>query len=1190
MRLFGIFRFEVDYLLRQPMTWLYFIVVIGFSVLSLFNLLDLIWSGKYFLNSPIIIARTTAVCSMYGLLLIAAVSGNAATKDFQSGIHPLVYTTSINKNDYLTGKVMAAFLISLLALVFFIIFIFITSIIPSFGDFFIPLNTTSYINSFLFFAFPNALIGTGILYSVSILTRKASSGYVVAAFLFFLALLSSDVISTELGLWELGKMLDPSGLTILQELQMEGSPLETKYQPVQLNSFLLFNRLFWLGITAFLLYLTYSRFKFSHPVPTAERRVIKNNVTVSPGKPKVIVGTSVLTDKRSFSIKTQIQQTIFLILYFFKDLIRSNLWLLIPVTAIIITVASNYFLKGQMSVPSVPITWRVLQLFTFLFVNMAVALMITFFSGQLVWKERDATMSSITDITPVPTWTLFFSKFMALVLLLIIFQIIFLIAGITIQLINGYYEFDLWLYFRVLFGFRLVDYLLFAVVAFIVHVLVNQKYIGYLGIFTFYFYMQFSNSLGIHHNLLIYGSDPGFDYSLIRGFDPHVVPWLWFKSYWAAWAVLFSVITILFWVRGQGQSLKDRFRSAKFGSSGMLTKILICAGLIVVILGSYIFYNTNIQNTYYTPAELVERRIQYEMKYGEYEGIFQPSITDVSLNVEIYPEAQSAMINGEYNLLNKTEASIDSVHVATNSWVVPEELRLNKDSEIVFSDTELHHYIFALAQPLQPGDSLKLNFILDMQQKDFSNKGYNEYVVRNGTYLHSEEFMPKIGYQYDRQIRDKAERKKYQLSPRPAIPPLENAHNGVTLSDQEKINLEAVVGTSINQVAVTSGELLKTWTNNERSYFHYVTDAPIRNSFPLFSANYSLQKSKWNDIDIQVFHHPEHRENIGKIIKSTQATLEYCTKNFGSYPHTVIKFVENFEKGMSLRSNPISISFSEEFLFFTPEEALGQFDYPFAVIAHEVAFQWWGNKFIPAHVEGAPLLNESISWYCALMVVKETSGPEHLERLLLAMRVQYLEPRSRADVPLLYSFDSFNAYQKGPFALYTLQEYIGEAKINSALNELLKEYSSGEPPLPTTLELYEKLYNVTPDSLQYLVKDLFKRNTFWELKAKEATVEAIDSGEWQVSLNVHARKVEVDTTGKESPLPINDFIEIGIYGVNENGERGKQLYLKMHHITSENQEIIVKLNKEPHFAGIDPGNLLIDQNVWDNLVKLDGKK
>ena len=94
--------------------------------------------------------------------------------------------------------------------------------------------------------------------------------------------------------------------------------------------------------------------------------------------------------------------------------------------------------------------------------------------------------------------------------------------------------------------------------------------------------------------------------------------------------------------------------------------------------------------------------------------------------------------------------------------------------------------------------------------------------------------------------------------------------------------------------------------------------------------------------------------------------------------------------------------------------------------------------------------------------------------------------------------------------------------MNSALRRLFEKYRSGAPPLPTTLDLYRELQAVTPDSYRTLLHDLFEANTFWELKTERATAEQTEAGAWQVTLDVRARKVVVDTAGIETVLPMDD--------------------------------------------------------------------
>ena len=49
----------------------------------------------------------------------------------------------------------------------------------------------------------------------------------------------------------------------------------------------------------------------------------------------------------------------------------------------------------------------------------------------------------------------------------------------------------------------------------------------------------------VRDNLLLYGRDPGWLYSDMNGFGPFAAPFVWFKLYWAAWALLLAVAAVV---------------------------------------------------------------------------------------------------------------------------------------------------------------------------------------------------------------------------------------------------------------------------------------------------------------------------------------------------------------------------------------------------------------------------------------------------------------------------------------------------------------------------------------------------------------------------------------------------------------------------------------------------------------------
>jgi hypothetical protein len=112
----------------------------------------------------------------------------------------------------------------------------------------------------------------------------------------------------------------------------------------------------------------------------------------------------------------------------------------------------------------------------------------------------------------------------------------------------------------------------------------------------------------------------------------------------------------------------------------------------------------------------------------------------------------------------------------------------------------------------------------------------------------------------------------------------------------------------------------------------------------------------------------------------------------------------------------------------------------------------------------------------------------------------------------------------------------------------------------------------------FLLHDLFETNTFWELQTERATAQQTEGGTWQVTLAVRARKAMVDEAGVETEVPMDDWLEVGVF---DDGES----YLHKHRIHSGTQTITLTVPQKPARAGIDPRHLLSDLEEEDQNVK-----
>ncbi|RYU77864.1 ABC transporter permease/M1 family aminopeptidase [Hymenobacter persicinus] len=1196
MKLRRIFALEFGYQLRQVTTGLYFVVLLALAFLIVVgNYLPDARDGYFLLNAPIVLAAVTAICSVKWLLIGASVAGEAGTRDVQTRMHLLTYPAPVSKAQYLGGRFLAAFALSALVLLAIpaglLLAVYGTGVEAELLG---PFRGAAYLTTFGFIALPNAFFASALQFSVVTLSRRALGSYLAGAALFAVAYLIWPVLP-QTGNW--GRLADPMSFgLVLDHVSTDWSPVEKNTRLLSLDGPFLANRLLWLGFSLALLAFTYWRFQFN--IPESARKVQPAAQLDAPGlsrpgwSPEAVGARP--TGRGTYGRTTHWRQLRRLTWTAFRQLATSRAGLpLLTLLALLVGLTIRGNLKGR-GVPLLPRTDFVLDYLTAPLTEPAsfwvlLALLTVFYAGELVWREREAGLGDLVHAAPVPEWVLLLSRFLALALLLVGWLALLLTAGLVAQASLGGARAEIGLYVPVLFGLQLVDCLLFALLALSVHVLVNQKFAGHLVALLVYGALTFAPTLGLEHKLLIYGASPGWTYTEMAGFGPTLTPWLWFKAYWAAWALLLAGVAGLFWVRSRETGLGARLRLARQRLTGAVRWVAAGAATGVVLLGGFIFYNTNVLNPYVSGAAAAAQRASYEQRYHRYRNAPQPLLTGVRLGVEIYPRQRTVVIRGTYQLKNPGRAPIDSVHLATGAGVATSAVHLDQPFRELLADEALGHRIYALRRPLQPGDSLRLRFAVTYHARGFTNGGADALVLDNGTSFRNMEWLPAIGYQPYRELDEAGARKAHGLPARPATPSLYDEAARRYAPFAEQIRFEAVVGTDADQQVVAPGTLRRTWLNAGRHYFHYATDAPIRNEYAIFSARYAVQEGRWRNpaggpaVAVQVFYPPGLTLNPARMVRSAQASLDYYSRQFGPYPHRQLRFVAHPGYGFGHHAAPIDITVEEGFFLLNPEADARGFDLVTAVVAHEVAHQWWGNQLKQAYVEGAGLITESLAWYSALGMVEDKYGPEHLERLLRFLREENETPRTRAALPLLQANDWYQHYRKGPLALYALSQYMGRDRVNGALRNLLAHHRPGTVPHPTSLDLYRELQTATPDSLRPLLHDLFAANMFWDLATETATARQGQRGRWQVTLTLRARKLVVDSLGAETQLPLQDWVEVGVFGPAAAGQEfGKLLYRQKHLLKSGPQTIVVTVPGPPARAALDPRHLLVDWQSEDN--------
>lgn len=944
MKLREIFRFEFAYQVRRVSTWLPFVALAAVAFLFVRKnfLADALYAD-FFINSPYVVAVVTVFCTLFWLLLGAGVAGEVAVRDVEAGMHPLTWTAPVSKAQYLGGRFLAAFALNGLVMLAVPVGVMLAVYLPGVDAEVVgPFRPAAYLTAYGYLALPNAFIVTAVQFAVATLGRRAIGSYVGSVLLFSVVYGGIVAVMVFLDDLELATALDALGHMTIFDVTTDWTPIEKGTRLLRLEGALLWRRLLWLGIACGVLALTYARFRFEHLAAKPWwSRIGRRRVAHAPtpgGGDVATRGIAVPQVRGTFGPRTHMAQALAIAWASFRAVAKSRggLIVILPIAVVAVMILPEYVVN--MGTPLLPRTTFVLTLLTAPVTQpmtpwLVIPMLTVIWAGELVWREREAGLGEITDAAPVPEWVPFLGKFLALGLLLAVWMLVLMAIGMLIQASMGYYRFETGLYLRVLFGLQLPQYLLFALLVLVVHGLVNQKYLGHMAAMIVFGFILFAARLGIGHNLLVYGSTPGWRYSDMRGFGPSLGPWAWFMAYWAAWALLLAVVARLLWVRGLERRLRVRLHLARGRLTRPTARTAALASALILGLGGFIFYNTNVLNEYRTAADAGKLRAEYERRYGRYRDVPQPRLAGVNLHVEIHPRRRAADIRGAYTLVNNTAGPIDTIHVAPAVGIRTGEITFDRPAARVLVDEQHWHRIYALRQPLRPGESLRLNFTVGVAPRGFRNGGVDAVlsVTEASTYFRSQDWLPAIGYQKGRELFKPGDRRAYGLPSRPMVPSLADAGDVTgesATAGPDRITLEVVVGTDANQTAVAPGALRRTWTERGRRYFHYATDAPIGGEYAFFSAAYAVHEERWTPpagagkpVTIQVYHHPAHSANLHRMLRSVRGSLAYYTRAYGPYPHGgILRLVENPGQGLGAHAEPGTIDYTEGFTRYNPEQ------------------------------------------------------------------------------------------------------------------------------------------------------------------------------------------------------------------------------------------------------------------------------
>ncbi len=1189
-----IFRSELSASFRSPAFWIFSLILALFSFMDASN--DVVTRtvmtrfGQAWHNAPVFISRTMAIMSIVGVLFSVVLVARTVAKDFGAKIHHFIFTTQTSKFSYLFGRYFAGLLANLLIYIGVLMGLVLgwQSIDSSFSG---PIEISPFLFALLVVLLPNLLLVSSIFFSLATLSRKMFLTYIAAiGFMLLYTTLSGIIRNSDNQV--LTTLFDPTLLAYLSFQTTNWTIAEINSNPVPISTLLILNRVIWLSISVALLLYTSTRFKL---VADLEKGKKKSQPTIDENSVAVKVLEKLPVMPRLFSWSQDLKNSLVISWRQARRIIFHPAFLVLTFFAVRQAYHNFTFNTGPNGSNVYPFTSFYLNQVGSIFGYMIPITIV--FGGMLVWRERDNGSHELYNSFPNAPWMNFMSKFLSLTWIQLFYIIAVFIAGILSQaFLFGYFNFEIPLYAKRLLGIDLINYLHMAVMVLFIHNLAGNKYLGYLICAIYYIAdLVIFNILGLGGGLFNYGFLPGYQYSNITGFG-HFAPLLiWHRIYWLFFGALLASLTYLLWRTNNETSLFIRLKLAwaRMGRASGAVMVLLLIGFVST--GAYIYHNTYILNDFSTSSSFNNARERYEKEYKHLEQ--EPSVTlsEIDLNIDFFPKARTANVVGSYVLINNSNQHLTDIYYnLTNRRITSDpQVEFSGAASVLVNDEETGFYGFKLDKSLKPSDSVIMRFSYQIAAQGFSENNPKNELATDGSFLHNypfqmPNFFPSMNYNAIYEISDNGERGARGFTAKSIFSDLDDSL-ALRITMSELVRYSATLSTDDDQIAITNGNLDSTWNESGRNYFRYETDTLMNNMLVMLSGEYELVEDNFQGVDLQIYYHRNHHFNIENMMRGMKASLAYCSSNFGKYPYKDVRIVEATAVGYpgngTATSQPTIFTWQENGGFISNLEDPESLDVVFSTTTHEMAHQWFGHILRPATTAGVAVLVETLAQWVRLQCLEDEFGEQIAIDFLQTEMDIYLANRQRdflGEVPMIKTENqAYLNYRKGSVVMNALEEYISEDSVNSALRSLIDKFAFKGERYPTTLDLVAAFRKVTPESLQYVITDLFEHITLFENQATDASYQRLNDGSYILELEVSSRKFRSDGIGNESEIEINDYIPIIVYG-----ESDKVIYEKFHLINQSHSNIAIILDKKPESAGIDPNLILIDRTSENNQIKV----
>lgn len=262
----------------------------------------------------------------------------------------------------------------------------------------------------------------------------------------------------------------------------------------------------------------------------------------------------------------------------------------------------------------------------------------------------------------------------------------------------------------------------------------------------------------------------------------------------------------------------------------------------------------------------------------------------------------------------------------------------------------------------------------------------------------------------------------------------------------DDVNEKVVFNMSVNYESdfeVVSNGVLKSekYNQNEEKTLHkFKMDKPMASYLVMLAiGNFDHQtQTSASGIPLEMYYQPKDSDKFDYTYKDSKTIFDFLEKEIGvKYPWKIYRQIPVEDFLYAGMENTTSTIFAQDFVV----DASGFNDRNYLnVNAHELAHQWFGDM-VTAKTGKHHWLQEGFATYYALLAERKVFGDDYFYYAMYKNSMLLRKEAKTDTIPILNEkASSYSFYQKGAWALFVIQESIGEKNFKKAVKNYLKKY------------------------------------------------------------------------------------------------------------------------------------------------------